>query len=764
MKTAQPGSALHLDFRRSIRFKITLGIIVILCAILFLLGHISIKEQRYRMMAKMNSYGNETTNFIAQISIVPIQKFSIYQLENFVAQLESGQLVAYCVIYDKEGNALAPSTKHPQTGSKPSQADNILVFSADIQDETSYLGKVELGLDLNPFLARIDRTSLYISIAFVIELLLLGFAVSYFIHKSLVSPILKLSQTTRSIAAGRFITSDQADRDDELGLLAKTINTMSRNLEESYTTLEQQVQVRTAELTAAKNASEKTTRILKVVSAELQALLDNSPAAILFVSPDRIIQRANLEFASIFGFSPEDVVGKSTRILYRNNEDFHNAKKSTYPVLRRKGFCHTTLNMQKKDGTPIICALRGRITLLDSDNEGVIWSIEDITSKTQMETELLKVKKLESIGVLAGGIAHDFNNILVAIIGNISLAEQFSSNNPKVLELLQNSRKASFRARDLTTKLLTFAKGGEPVKSIEPLPEILHESASFVLSGSNVKCVYNFEEGLWEVPMDKAQINQVIQNLILNADQAMPAGGTIHITCSNIILFHNEIADVEAGKYVKIEITDTGSGIDNHIIDNIFDPYFSTKEKSGDKGSGLGLSIVHSIITKHGGAIEVDSSPGTGTTFTLFLPATGESKEQPKRAGTAIPKGQGRILLMDDEETIHSIGEAMLTYLGYETLHAFNGEEAIAIYKEHLQTANRIDIVIMDLTIPGGMGGAVAVRKILELDPSAKVLVSSGYSDDPAVQNYQDAGFCNIISKPYQLADISRILADTLKS
>ncbi|MEE4241585.1 MAG: ATP-binding protein [Desulfopila sp.] len=763
MRAAAAGKTDNLMFRKSIRFKITLGIMLILGAILLLLGNVSIKEQRNRMMAQMNSYGKETSSFIAQISIVPIQKYSIYQLENFVAQLESGELVAYCEIYDKEGNALAHSSKSPRDTEQSYRSENILIFNADITDESGYLGQVELGLDLEPFLARINRTSLYIFIAFVLELLILGFAVSYFIHKSLVSPILKLSHTTKSIAAGRFTTSDQADRDDELGLLAKTINTMSRNLEESYTSLEQRVQSRTAELTAAKNASEETTRNLKVVSSELQALLDNSPAAILFVTPDRTIKRVNLEFASIFGFSPSEVAGKSTRILYRSDEDFHNATKTTYAVLRHKGFCQTTLQMQKKDGTPIVCSLRGRITFADSDTEGVIWSIEDITAKTRMEAELLKVKKLESIGVLAGGIAHDFNNILVAIIGNISLAEQFINNNPKVSELLLNSKKASLRAKDLTTKLLTFAKGGEPVKAIEPLPEILKESASFVLSGSNVKCVYDFEEGLWAVPMDKAQINQVIQNLILNADQSMPIGGTIHITCCNTILFHNEIADLDAGEYVRIEISDTGSGIKNEIINLIFDPYFSTKEKSGDKGSGLGLSIVHSIVSKHGGAIDVNSSPGKGTTFTLFLPAAGDSEERKKEQGEAIPMGYGRILLMDDEETIHSIGEAMLTYLGYETLHAFNGEEAIAIYKKHLEKEDRIDAVIMDLTIPGGMGGAVAVRKILEINPSAKVLVSSGYSDDPAVQNYREAGFCNIITKPYQLADISRILAETIK-
>jgi CheY-like chemotaxis protein len=274
--------------------------------------------------------------------------------------------------------------------------------------------------------------------------------------------------------------------------------------------------------------------------------------------------------------------------------------------------------------------------------------------------------------------------------------------------------------------------------------------------------VYDVEEGLWTVPMDKGQINQVIQNLILNADQSMPSGGTIRISCRNSTILQNEVADVAAGRYVRMEIADTGSGIDAGYINYIFDPYFSTKEKSNDKGSGLGLSIVHSIIKQHKGAIQVESSPGEGTVFTIFLPATDGPIKKEAETEAVIPAGKGLVLLMDDEETIHAVCRDMLAYLGYETLHAYNGEEAIAIYREHLHLGKKIDIVIMDLTIPGAMGGAVAVHKILELDQQAKVIVSSGYSDDPIVQKYREAGFVNIISKPYQLSDLSKVLSDTM--
>ncbi len=300
------------------------------------------------------------------------------------------------------------------------------------------------------------------------------------------------------------------------------------------------------------------------------------------------------------------------------------------------------------------------------------------------------------------------------------------------------------------------------VKSVQSLPEILKDSTSFVLAGSNVKCSYDIDQSLWAISLDKGQINQVIQNLILNADQSMPDGGTIHITCSNIRLGDNDIAGMKSGNYVRLTIADTGEGIDPEVINSIFDPYFSTKEKSSDKGSGLGLSIVHSIITKHDGGIFVQSNPGKGTTFTVYLPATQITVLHSVESEPLLPQGKGTVLLMDDEETIHMVAKEMLAYLGYKTVHANTGEEAIEIYSEYLKKEQPIDMVIMDLTIPGGMGGNIAVKKILAINDKAKVIVSSGYSDDPILQDYKKAGFVNTISKPYQLHELSQVLADTM--
>lgn len=406
---------------------------------------------------------------------------------------------------------------------------------------------------------------------------------------------------------------------------------------------------------------------------------------------------------------------------------------------------------------------RGQVITSDDQQQGVVWSLEDVSHRMEMEEELQKVRSLESIGVLAGGIAHDFNNILVAILGNISLAEKLAETDEKLVTLLTAAKKASLRAKDLTAKLLTFASGGTPVKAIEALPELLKESASFVLSGSNVKCTYDLPDDTWPVNMDKAQINQVIQNLVVNADQSMPAGGNLHIACENIDLNTDFYPGLTAGNYVRITVEDSGVGIPSENINKIFDPFYSTKKKDANKGSGLGLSIVHSVILKHGGNIQVKSANGTGTIFIIYLPAIlGEPRATIEM--TAVTKGEGHILIMDDEEIIRNVVSEMLQHLGYKTTVAANGEETIELYQKSIRDNQKYDAVIMDLTIPGAMGGEVTVAELLKIDPDIKAIVSSGYSQDSILDDYKEYGFCNLISKPYQIHEVSQVLHETLKA
>jgi CheY-like chemotaxis protein len=265
--------------------------------------------------------------------------------------------------------------------------------------------------------------------------------------------------------------------------------------------------------------------------------------------------------------------------------------------------------------------------------------------------------------------------------------------------------------------------------------------------------------------MDRAQINQVIQNLVLNADQAMSDGGIIKISCDNARVAQGEIPGLEAGRYVRVSVQDSGSGIAHDILGRVFDPYFSTKEKDSQKGSGLGLAIVHSIISKHGGVIMVDSLPGAGSTFTLYLQAMEkEASGVVAESDNEVSTGRERILVMDDDEMIRDVICNMLTHLGYSSAQAADGKKALAMYTKSLVDGTRYDAVIMDLTIPGGMGGEEAVQKLLAVDSEAKVIVSSGYSRDPILDNYASFGFCNIVGKPYQLNELSRVLAETLSA
>ena len=754
---------MQVGFWQSIRVKIALGILIILAFVLLIFGQLAIREQREKMMDQLRSYGTETAGFIAQISIIPLEKFSIYQLENYVQQLEKGQIIAFCEIYDNDNSSLGRSSKSADVNRKKGEeGSEVLVFSAPIIDNGITLGRVELGVNLSPVLSRINRTSLYIGIAFCLQLLIIGVAVGVFLNRKLVAPVLRLSETTQAIAAGQFVSTDQASRQDEIGGLAKSINAMSSNLQESYRNLELKVEMRTTELQAAKNGAEKMTRHLGIVSAEVEALLDNSPVGILFVTTDHIIQRVNVECCRISGYDAEELVGQTIHLLFPDKDSVREVIKKISGSLQPDGLDQATAKLQKKDGTVLQCAVRGRLTTLESGAKGVVLSMEDITARLIMEAELLKISKLESVGVLAGGIAHDFNNILVSVIGNISLLERITGTDQKVAELLAEAKNASLRAKDLTAKLLTFAKGGDPVKKVEVLPHSLKESVSFMLSGSNVKCTYDIEEKLWAVHMDKGQINQVVQNLIQNAVQAMPDGGNITLTCRNKELVDDDLPGLSGGRYVQLAIADTGVGIEKKNIEKIFDPYFSTKQKGSTKGSGLGLSIVRSIISKHGGTVQVESEPGKGSTFTLYLPAT-SAPDQAVDQQMILPSGKGKILLMDDEETIHKVVGEMLSFIGYECLHAYDGEEALVIYQEQQQKNAPIDLVIMDLTIPGGMGGAAAIKKLKAFDPAAKAIVSSGYSDDPIVQNYRAEGFSQTISKPYQLLELSQVISQTLK-
>ncbi len=392
---------------------------------------------------------------------------------------------------------------------------------------------------------------------------------------------------------------------------------------------------------------------------------------------------------------------------------------------------------------------------------GAVVIFRDISEQRRMEEELLKSRKLESVGTLAGGIAHDFNNILAGILGNISLAKVSLSNPEKTKELLENAEKASQRAANLTNQLLTFSKGGAPVKQSASVGDIIRESVPFTLHGSNVRYRLEIDENLRPIEVDPGQIDQVIQNLVLNADQAMPAGGTITVEAQNVeIGAENSVTGLSPGKYVRIVVKDQGSGIPEEHLDQIFDPYFTTKEM----GQGLGLATCYSIVQKHGGIITADSTANIGTRMSIYLPILEEKQvaAKPKPPKLIPANGSGKVLVMDDESMVREIAVAMLAQLGYTVETAVDGEQAIEKYVHAKEQGKPYSAVIMDLTIPGGMGGEQAIKALLKYDRHAKGIVSSGYSTDPVMANYKDYGFVAKVAKPYNLEILHNILGKVI--
>ncbi len=412
-----------------------------------------------------------------------------------------------------------------------------------------------------------------------------------------------------------------------------------------------------------------------------------------------------------------------------------------------------------RNGTESVIADSGA-PILDEEKGiiGLVLVFRDVTENRRMEKEIFKFEKLESLGVLAGGIAHDFNNFLAGIIGNLSLAMVEITPSDKIFPRLEEMEKAAMRAKDLTQQLLTFSKGGDPVKSPRQLTNLVKESAEFALRGSNVRCDFNFHSELRPSEVDEGQITQVIHNLTLNAIQAMPEGGVIHVSGENIDLPPENDLSLKPGEYVKLVIQDQGIGIKKQHIKKVFDPYFTTKQK----GSGLGLATVYAIIDKHNGRITVESELGTGTTFTIYLPATDFLDVKPEKAVNRIESGAGKILVMDDEDFILELASQMLKKLGYRATLVADGEEAIGSYREAIQSNRAFDAVILDLTIPGGMGGKETIKKLLEIDNNVKAIVSSGYSNDPVMSNYRHYGFQRAVKKPYGIRELSEALHSVL--
>jgi len=508
-----------------------------------------------------------------------------------------------------------------------------------------------------------------------------------------------------------------------------------------------------------------TTEHLQKSRQELLDILDAMPVGIALTN-GLTIEYININFSEQYGYSLDEIPTDEQWFLLAYPD----------PSYREQLITSWRAEMARvrESGAPIrpfevrvTCKngqVRHAIANTQRINNRIMVILTDITERERLHNELIKMQKLESIGVLAGGIAHDFNNILTGIMGNISYARLVLEPGHAALHSLESAEKATERAAELTRQLLTFARGGEPVKTVVAVGRLIHEAVSLMLRGTNVRGDVWVDDTVRAIEADEGQISQVLHNILINAVQAMPEGGILRVTADNLWLdAANDAVALPEGDYVRITIADEGCGIPEENLERIFDPFFSTK----DSGSGLGLASAYSIVSRHGGHISAESTAGKGAACTILLPATGKAPPvEPSRpvasGSTDRPQSQVSLLVMDDERAICDLAVSMLTHMGYKVRACADGEAAVRLYEEALAAGEPYAAALMDLTVPGGMGGLEASRRILALDSTACLIVSSGYSHDPVMSEHQAHGFSGMLSKPYTVAELGQVVQAVL--
>ena len=507
------------------------------------------------------------------------------------------------------------------------------------------------------------------------------------------------------------------------------------------------------EITERKHAVEA----LKQSEERYRTLFEESRDAIYISSRDGAFIDVNEAALNLFGYGREEMLGLNVREIYLNPADRDRFRRD----IEEKGSVRDyEIPCRRKDGRELHCLLTATVR---HDTNGNILGYQgifrDVTERRRMEEDLLRARKLESVGVLAGGIAHDFDNLLTAILGSVSLARMYMEGGGEAHERLAEAEKAAIRARDLTGQLLSFSAGFAPArkKALE-VGDLIRDAAAGATAGCSVICEFSVVQDLWPVEVDADQIRQVIHNLVVNACQAMTEGGTVQVLAENVTVRPEDILPLSVGNYVRLSVKDHGIGIAPEHLGRIFDPYFTTKKK----GNGLGLATAYSIIKSHNGFITAESKPGAGATFYVYLPA---SRGAVLAAGEKeMPAGRkGRVLVMDDEELVRLVAGNILAKIGYDVEYANDGGAAVERYREAMKSGNAFDVVLMDLNIKGGIGGREALRMLTEIDPDVKAVVSSGYASDAIMTDFAKSGFRGAVAKPYTIKEMSDVLSAVIK-
>lgn len=645
-----------------------------------------------------------------------------------------------------------------------------------------HVATVRLGFPAKFVARRINRFVNYTILAFVISL---AFAIILVIASSYIwisRPLGRLLAVIREIIKSGPGVKRRVEihSRDEIGQLASAFNQMTAQLNESHEEitryseeLELKVEERTARLAEINSRLQedilerrRAEEALRESEKRYRELADLLPQPVYETDAKGNLVFVNRALTSCFGFSREDFAKGVNLLDVLLVKDRQRALEDLFSSMKMKKRIDREYTAIRREGSKFPLVISASPILRNDEVVGLRGIMLDLTEHKAAEEELVKMQRLESLGVLAGGIAHDFNNILGIILGNISLAELYLEPGSELNKLLTEAGGASLQARGLTQQLITFSTGGAPIKRTDSIKETLSEAVRFGLSGSKIKPVLRTAEDLWPVECDFGQIHQVIMNLIINAKEAMPDGGVIEVSATNKYLTAERNPFLKEGRYVILSIRDHGVGIPEEVLPKIFDPYFSTKQRGAKKGMGLGLTICYSVVKKHEGDILVESEKGRGTTFHVYLPASLAESPAAQLTEQAAPRfiGKGKVLVMDDEQMIRNMAIKMLTRLGYEVDVTKEGAEAVERYKQAAEQGSPFDVVIFDLTVPGAMGGVEAVKTLREQYPALRAVVTSGYSTDPVIADFTDYGFNAAIVKPFNLQKLGEVIQSVAQS
>ncbi|MEI6315174.1 MAG: ATP-binding protein [Syntrophus sp. (in: bacteria)] len=568
-------------------------------------------------------------------------------------------------------------------------------------------------------------------------------------------------------------------------------NIESLSLEETRQTLHD-LRVHQIELEIQNEELRRTQMELEAARARYFDLYDLAPVGYVTLSEKGLILEANLTAATMLGVTRSNLLEQPfSRIIPKEDQDiYYQYRKQLFetysPSSLRLGAGETVhpvapqvreLRMLKKDGTQFWAHLEATVTHDPSTNTGrdvegasvCRVTISDVTIRKRMEEELLRAHKLESLGVLAGGIAHDFNNLMAIVQGYIDLALMDLPLAHVSRQRLLNAMQGIDKTKDLTSRLITFSRGGGPLREIFDLKELIRDTVNNTIKGTEVRVKFDFMENLWPAEADELQMKQVFCNLTKNVVEAMPEGGNLTVQAENVLIQAGDVLDLKEGSYLKITFADEGIGIFEELLSKVFDPYFTTKKMGARNGLGLGLTVCYSVLKNHDGHITVHSLPGKGASFVLYLPAQPELGADlakginVKEVKKTVSAGMVRVLIMDDEHHIRVIERAYLERMGYEVTDVKDGQEAIDTYRKALKSGTPFDLVMLDLTVRQGLGGQLAMEQLLKKDPSVKAIIASGYVDDPVIENYADYGFKGALTKPFKRENMEYLVEKILR-